>query len=259
MPAQDLDAQVSNGDGVRCQNLTKYFGGVQALGDVSINLTPGEVLCLVGDNGAGKSTLSNIISGQLRPDAGEMWIDGTKQRHLTPRRALELGISVVPQTLALCDNLNASQNVMLGFEPVWFRLGPLRFIDSPRSRQEARAGIEEIGVNLDSVDVPVRRLSGGQRQAIAIARAMVRGTRVVIFDEPTAALGVHQTEATLQLIKRIATRGVAVLMISHALPDVMLIADRIVGLRHGEVILNKVARETTEDEVEAAMGLRTER
>jgi ABC-type sugar transport system ATPase subunit len=242
---------------VSCQEITKYFGAVRAVGNASLSLTAGKVLCLVGDNGAGKSTLSKVLCGQLRPDAGELWVDGVRQPHLTPRRAIELGIAVVPQTLALCDNLNATQNVMLGYEPAWLRVGPLRFVDSRRSRREARARIDEIGVRLDSMDTSVRRMSGGQRQAIALARAMVRGSKAIIFDEPTAALGVHQTEATIELIKRVAARGIAVMVISHSLPDVVAVADRIVGLRHGETIMNVDARDVSEAEVAVAMGLRT--
>jgi ABC-type sugar transport system ATPase subunit len=249
-----------DGDVVQCENVTKLFGGVQALRSVSLSMKAGEVLCLVGDNGAGKSTLSKIIAGQLRPDAGEISIGGVKQPRLTPRRALELGISVVPQTLSLCDNLNASQNVMLGNEEVWLRIGPFRFVDGRRNRAEALTRLEGV-ISLHRLDVtiPVRRLSGGQRQAIAIVRAMVRGTKAIIFDEPTAALGVRQTEATLDLVRQVAARGIAVLAISHTLPDVMAIANRIVALRHGEVIMDKPIEATDEDEIAAAMALRTTR
>jgi simple sugar transport system ATP-binding protein len=242
---------------VRALNITKYFGAVRALGNACLSLYPGKVLCLVGDNGAGKSTLSKIVCGQLRPDAGDLLVDGVAQPHLTPRRALSLGIAVVPQTLALCDNLTAAQNVMLGCEPTWLRVGPLGFVESRRSRREARARINEIGVNLDSLDVSVRRMSGGERQAIAIARAMVRGRRVIVFDEPTAALGVHQTEATLELVKRVALQGIAVMVISHSLPDVMAVADRIVALRHGETIMDEDTASVREADVADAMGLRT--
>jgi ABC-type sugar transport system ATPase subunit len=261
MPSAEAEVADIDECPLRCVGLTKYFGGVQALGDVSLTINAGEIVCVVGDNGAGKSTLSKIISGQLQPDAGELWIDNVQRPHLTPRRALELGISVVPQTLALCDNLNASQNVMLGKEPVWLRLGPLRFIDSQRMRKEALERIQRLAVGLETLDLrkPVRSLSGGQRQAIAIGRAMVRGTKLIIFDEPTAALGVRQTEATLDLIRQVAARNIGVMVISHTLPDVMALADRVIGLRHGEIILDKPLSDTDEMEVAEAMALRIAR
>lgn len=242
---------------ISCANIVKFFGGVEALGNVHFSLNAGEVVCLVGDNGAGKSTLSKILCGQMRPDAGELLINGVRHTNLTPRRALELGIASVPQTLALCDNLNASQNVMLGCEPARLRIGPLGFLESRRARREAQARLDEVGVDLPRHDVSVRRMSGGQRQAIAIARAMVRGTKVIVFDEPTAALGVRQTEATLNVIRRVAAQGVAVLVISHSLPEVMAVAHRIVALKLGETIMDTPAAEANEMDVAVAMGLRT--
>lgn len=240
---------------MRCVGITKYFGGVQALAEVSLSLYAGEIVCLVGDNGAGKTTLSKIICGQLHSDAGELWIGGMKRPRLTPRGALELGIAIVPQDLALCDNLGASENVMLGTEPTRLRLGPIRVLDSRQSRRLARTHIQEVGVRIENLDVPVRTLSGGQRQAVAISRAMVRGKTLVVFDEPTAALGVRQTEATLQLIRRVAERRIAVMVISHNVKEVMAVADRIVALHLGEVIMDKPVAETTAQEVSAAMSL----
>jgi ABC-type sugar transport system ATPase subunit len=242
---------------ISCASIVKFFGGVVALANIDLSLHAGEIVCLVGDNGAGKSTLSKILCGQMRPDAGELLINGTPRTNLTPRRALDLGIASVPQTLALCDNLNATQNVMLGCEPARLRLGPLHFLESRRARREAKVRLDEVGVHLPGHDVSVRRMSGGQRQAIAIARAMVRGTKVIVFDEPTAALGVRQTEATLNVIRRVAAQGVAVLVVSHSLPDVMAVADRIVALKLGEKIMDTLAGETKETDVAMAMGLRT--
>jgi ABC-type sugar transport system ATPase subunit len=245
---------------VECRNVTKLFGGVQALANVSLTMKAGEIVCLVGDNGAGKTTLSKILIGQLQPEAGEISINGVGQSRLTPRRALELGITIVPQTLALCENLNATQNVMLGNEAVSLRVGPIRLIDSRRNRTAGLEWLKEV-IDLQRLDSkqPVRMLSGGQRQAIAIVRAMARGTTAIIFDEPTAALGIHQTEATLELVRSVAARNVAVMVISHTLPDVMAVADRIVALRHGEVIMDKSIGATNEDEVATAMSLRTHR
>lgn len=239
---------------VRCVSITKYFGGVQALANVSIKLHAGEVVCLVGDNGAGKTTLSKIICGQLHADAGELWVGGHLRPHLSPRDALELGIAIVPQDLALCENLGASENVMLGHEPVHLGLGPIRLLDSRRARREAQRHINEVGVEIEKLDMPVRAMSGGQRQAIAISRAMVRGRTLIVFDEPTAALGVRQTEATLDLIRRVAGRQIAVMVISHSLKDVMTVADRIIALRLGQVIMDKPIGQTTTQEVSAAMS-----
>lgn len=245
-----------NRDVASCEGIVKYFGGVQALADVSLTLRAGEVLCLVGDNGAGKSTLTKMFSGQLRPDAGTIGVEGEEPRsHMTVRSAIASGIAVVPQALALCDNLDVASNVLLGCEPVRARIGPFRLMDSRGAVAEARRRVAEVGSTIERVDQPVRDLSGGQRQAVAIARAMVRGRRLIIFDEPTAALGVHQTKATLDLIRDVAGKGVAVLVVTHSLPDVMAIADRVVALRHGEVILSAAINETDGDEVADAMGL----
>jgi simple sugar transport system ATP-binding protein len=156
---------------LRCARITKYFGGVRALNDVSLEIFTHELVAFVGDNGAGKSTLVKTLSGIIQPDEGEIWFDGTQIHHLTPHRAREIGIETVYQDLALCDNLGAAANVTLGREPVRFRIGPLRFMDFRREQREARQRISEVGINLEDYVGPVRRLSGGQRQAIAITRA----------------------------------------------------------------------------------------
>jgi ABC-type sugar transport system ATPase subunit len=237
---------------VRCIGVTKFYAGVQALGDVSLELAAGECVCLVGDNGAGKSTLVKILSGIMAPDRGEVQIDG-RPVALSRQAARQHGIEAVYQDLALCDTLGAVANVMLGQEPIRFKLGPLRFIDWKAATQGATKRIREIGIELDDPTMPVRRLSGGQRQAIAIARATVRGHRMVIFDEPTAALGVRQTKTTLELVRRVADQGVAVVMISHNLDDVFSVADRIVALRLGRVTLDAHLDDTSREEVVACM------
>jgi ABC-type sugar transport system ATPase subunit len=242
-----------NAPHIRCVGISKYFGGVQALNNITLELFPGQVVALVGDNGAGKSTLVKIISGIHQPDEGEIWVGDTKLSHLTPLAAREYGIETVYQHLSLCDNLDAASNVMLGQEPVRFQLGPLKFVDKKRAVELARAQINEVGVNLDDFTRPVRGLSGGQRQAVAIARAMVKAHRLVMFDEPTAALGVRQTKATLELVRRTARRGVAVILITHNLDDVLAVADRIVALRLGQMTLDKPSESTTREEVVACM------
>lgn len=218
-----------------------------------MDLIPGEIIALVGDNGAGKSTLVKILSGIYQPDEGSIWLGETEVRHLDPGRAREFGIETVYQQLYLCDNLGAAANVMLGREPVRTRFGPLRFIDNKRSIREAGKHIAELGIELDNMIAPVRRLSGGQRQAIAIARATVNAHRLIQFDEPTAALGVRQTRATLDLIQRVAARGVAVIVISHNLDDVFAVASRIVALRLGGICLNTPVGQTTREQVVACM------
>jgi simple sugar transport system ATP-binding protein len=238
---------------VRCVDITKYFGGVQALNAVSLDLQPGQVVALVGDNGAGKSTLVKILSGIYQPDEGEIWIGATKVNHLNPQRAREFGIETVYQHLSLCDNLDAAANVVLGQEPARLRFGPFRFIDKQRSIEEARRRIAEVGISLDDYATPVRSLSGGQRQAVAIARAMVKAHRLIMFDEPTAALGVRQTKATLDLVRRVADQGMAVVLISHNLDDVLAVADRVVALRLGRMTLDKPLKSTSREEIVACM------
>jgi ABC-type sugar transport system ATPase subunit len=238
---------------MRCVGLNKYFGGVRALNDVTLDLHAGELVCLVGDNGAGKSTFAKLLSGVHQPDEGQIWLDGERVEGLTPHRARDLGIEIVYQHLALCDNLSAVANVTLGQEPVRFRLGPIRFIDRKAAEQEARQRIADVGTRIPDLSSPVRRLSGGQRQGVAIARATVRGHRLIVLDEPTAALGVTQTKATLELARRVADGGVAVVMITHNLDDVFAVADRVVAFRLGGVSLDAPLAATTREEVVACM------
>jgi ABC-type sugar transport system ATPase subunit len=238
---------------LRCVGIAKYFGAVRALNHVNLEVRPGEVVALVGDNGAGKSTLVKIISGVYRPDAGEIWLGDRMVKHLTPTQARAWGIETVHQHLALCDNLDAAANVVLGREPVSFRLGPFRFVNWKKAIAEARDGIDELGVRLDSYTMPVRRFSGGQRQAVSIARAHVRGARLVLFDEPTAALGVRQKKTTLDLIKRVAERGLGVLLISHNLDEIYAVTHRIVVLRLGAVVLEGATASVRRDQAVLAM------
>ena len=238
---------------VRCRNLVKYFGGVRALSDVSVDLWAGQLTCLVGDNGAGKSTFAKMLSGLNQPDSGEIWLNDEQIHGLTPKRARALGIEIVYQHLALCDNLNSVDNVMLGQEPIRFRVGPFRFIDRRAAGEEATRRIDAVGTRIPNLTTPVRRLSGGQRQGVAIARATVRGHRMIVLDEPTAALGVRQTKATLDLAHRVVESGVSVVMITHSLDDVFAVADRVIAFRRGEVVLDTPIEETNREEVVACM------
>ena len=240
---------------VRCVDVTKWFGGVQALRGVTLDVFPGQVLGLVGDNGAGKSTLVKILSGLHHPDSGELWIGDEQIHGLSPHAARALGIETVYQDLALCDNLDASANVTLGQEPMKFRIGPFAVVDKKRAMALTKERLTVVGARLPDMHASVRRLSGGQRQAIAIARATVTAHRMIMFDEPTAALGIAQRHTTLELIRGVADQGVAVIVISHNLEDVFNVSDRIVGLRLGEITLDAPVAETTHEEVMACMTM----
>jgi simple sugar transport system ATP-binding protein len=259
-PASRRDGQPQAGrragDGgpvIECKDVKKTFGGVRALKGASISLYPGEVVALVGDNGAGKSTLVKILGGTYTPDSGSIVIDETVLTHLTPHQASQHGIEVVYQDLALCDNLTADGNIVLGREPVRFTFLGLRFTDGKRAKQVGREQIARLGAQVPNWDMPVRQLSGGQRQALAIARAMISGHRLIVLDEPTAALGVKQTQATLELVRSIAAQNVAVMLIMHNLDQIFEVSDRIVVLRHGAICLNKKVAGTSKEEVVAHM------
>lgn len=246
------------GDGARetvvsTRNLNKFFGGVRALSDVSVDIHAGQVLALVGDNGAGKSTFTRMIAGLDQHDSGDLYYGGELVTRPNARLAQKYGIEVVPQHLALCDNLSASMNVVLGNPPLKWHIGKFGWIDRKASRALARQSIGEVGAQLQDYDVQIRRMSGGQRQAIAIGRALLRGGRMVIFDEPTAALGVRQRETTLALIRQVADRGLAALMISHSIDDVYSVADRVVAFRLGRVVLDSDIGKTTKEEIRLAM------
>ena len=232
------------------RKLTKRFGRVQALDGVDIAVHAGSVLALLGDNGAGKSTLVNLLSGAHAPDSGDILIDGNPVTLATPREAGEAGIETVYQDLALCDNLTVVQNLFLGRERgkgLW----PFRriFLDHPSMEREARQAFESLGANMPSLQSQVSNLSGGQRQAVAIARAVVWRRRIVLFDEPTAALGVEQTKNVHRLIKRLRDRGVGIVMISHNMTDVFAVADRMTILRRGRRIADMDPRHCTPDDV----------
>jgi len=209
--------------------IVKHFGGLTALGGVDISLCRGEIVGLVGDNGAGKSTFVKILSGVLAPDAGEVRIEGRAVSIDSPQRALQLGISTVFQDLALVNERDVAHNMFLGQEPCRF----LFFVDRRRMMREAKQTIAALRVGLPSVRAKVSSLSGGQRQAIAVARAWQRGGQITLLDEPTAALGVREASKVKDLMITLRSQGHALLLISHNLESVFELADRIVVLRHG--------------------------
>jgi D-xylose transport system ATP-binding protein len=240
-------------EGLRLEAVSKHFGGIRALTGVSLAVAYGETLGIVGENGAGKSTLMKIIAGVMPPDHGTISLDGTTVHFRSPADSARLGIAMVYQDLALCDNLDAVANMFLGSEIV-----PWRVPGARRSRGQMRRATEEVldrlGIKLRSLDIPVGQLSGGQRQAIAVGRAVMRDPKVVIFDEPTAALAVNQREQVVQLIRRLRAAGHAVLVVSHELSDVLSVSDRIVALRLGTVAAEfTVADGISERDLVAAM------
>jgi ABC-type sugar transport system ATPase subunit len=226
------------------------FGGVEALKHVSLKLLPGEVLALAGDNGAGKSTLIKIISGVYRADEGELLFDGTPLLLRDPQDARAQGIETIYQDLALADNLDVGSNIFLGREPVRRQLG-FQVIDRPRMAQVAREVLERLDIVIPERKLggPVKMLSGGQRQAIAIGRAIYWDARVLVMDEPTAALGVPEQRKVMELIRALKAQGVSVILISHNLHDIFAIADRIVVLRRGEVAGERQVQQTNGDEI----------
>lgn len=233
------------------RGLTKRFGGVTALSDVSFDLHRGEVLALAGDNGAGKSTLIKAISGVHRADEGEIVYKGERIELSNPRHAREIGIETIYQDLALADNLDVGANVFLGREPIVKALGFLPRLDRRRMRAAAAEVLEtlEIDIAPGKLNLPVRSLSGGQRQAVAIGRAIYWKAELLIMDEPTAALGVPEQRKVVELIHRLKRQGVSIIFISHNLIDIFAVADRIMVLRRGQKAGERRPAETTHDEV----------
>jgi D-xylose transport system ATP-binding protein len=230
--------------------VTKRFGAVQALSDVHMDVRAGEVVALVGDNGAGKSTLVKVISGVYSPDEGDITFAGRKVTVGGPSEAQALGIATVFQDLALCDNLDVVANLFLGQEK---RLGV--FIDEVHMEKEAWRLLRTLSAKIPSVRIPIASLSGGQRQTVAIARSLVGSPKIVMLDEPTAALGVAQTAEVLNLVERLREHGLGVILISHNMADVQAVADRIVVLRLGRNAAEfNVADATTEQLVAAITG-----
>ncbi len=232
-------------------NLSKRFGGVHALENVSFELYPGEVLALAGDNGAGKSTLIKTIAGVYRADEGAISFKGEPVSFADPREARNAGIETIYQDLALSDNLDVGANVFLGREPERKLFGLLPAIDRRKMRAESRDVLKLLDIEIrdDALTQPVRSLSGGQRQAVAIGRAVFWNATVLIMDEPTAALGVPEQRKVISLIKSLKERNVAVIFISHNLSDIFAVADRIVVLRRGKVAGVRAIGETDGDEV----------
>lgn len=218
------------------RGIVKRFGHVVALNGADFELYPGEISAIIGDNGAGKTTLIKMLSGALHPDEGEIRLDGDRVHFRSPRDARNVGIETVYQELAVAPALDIAANIFLGREARW--PGPfgavLRMMDKRRMRREAAKHFEELKIGVQSITQPVENLSGGQRQGVAVARAAKWARRVAIMDEPTAALGVKETRQVLELIRRVRASGLPVIIISHDMPHVFELADRILIMRLGK-------------------------
>jgi simple sugar transport system ATP-binding protein len=236
---------------VRLRGVEKRFGSIHALRGVDLDLWPGEVLGLVGDNAAGKSTLTKIVSGAYQPDGGSIELDGAPVAFAAPAEARARRIEMVYQDLSLCDTVDVAGNLFLGREPVRRVLG-WPFLDKPRMRAEAARHLDDLDISVPNLDALVAQLSGGQRQAIAIARAAAFAPRVLIMDEPTSALAVAEVEAVLALIRRLAGQGVAVVLITHRLQDLFRVCDRIAVMYEG---LKVAERRIGETDLEDLVGL----
>jgi len=241
---------------LRARAIVKHYGHVEALRGADLEVMPGEIHALLGDNGAGKSTLAKALSGVLSPDSGTIEFKGQEVSFHSPRAAQDAGIETVYQDLALAGTLDPGQNVFLGREPLVKGIrGRLGFVDRAEMRRRTVAELELLGITLPSLGSAVESLSGGQRQAVAIARAAVWGTSMLIMDEPTAALGVAQTEFVQQLMRRVRDeRGLSILLISHNMPEVFAVADRVTIMRLGTSALTCPVGELSTERLLAVMA-----
>ena len=227
--------------------ISRRFGAIQALSGVDLTIGAGEAIGLMGDNGAGKSTLAKIIAGNFPPTSGTIIMDGREVRFAKPIDARNAGIEIVYQDLALCDNLTAAANVFLGRE-LKRRLGPVKILDYPAMYRRAGELFQELKSETRSRDL-VRQMSGGQRQAVAIARTRLSDPKLVLMDEPTAAISVRQVAEVLDLIQRLKDSNHAVILISHRMPDVFSVCDRVAVLRRGRKVADKETAQSSPEEV----------
>jgi simple sugar transport system ATP-binding protein len=229
------------------RNVSKSFGAIHAVSDISLSIEPGEVVGLMGDNGAGKSTLVKLIAGNFPPTDGEVLVDGEACHFHKPIEARAKGIEVVYQDLALADNLTAAQNVFLGREQnkgIW----PFRVLDKQAMIDRSAELFDELKSETRPRDL-VKKMSGGQRQAVAIARTRLSNAKLVLMDEPTAAISVRQVAQVLELIRRLKHQDVAVILISHRMPDVFAVSDRIIVMRRGAKVADKATVSTSPEEI----------
>ncbi|GLQ78730.1 ABC transporter ATP-binding protein [Mesorhizobium huakuii] len=228
-------------------NISKHFGAIQAVNDVSLSIEPGQVVGLMGDNGAGKSTLVKMIAGNFHASHGTMRMDGKELILNKPAEARQHGIEIVHQDLALCNNLTAAANVYLGRE-LRRGIGPFRILDYAAMYKRAGQLFAELKSETRPRDL-VKQMSGGQRQAVAIARTMLSQAKIVLMDEPTAAISVRQVAEVLNLIRHLRDQGIAVVLISHRMPDVFDVADRVIVMRRGRKVADKAIASSSPEEV----------
>jgi simple sugar transport system ATP-binding protein len=237
---------------LEARGLVKHYGNVLALDSANFTAYPGEVVALIGDNGAGKSTLVKTLSGVTRPDAGQILVEGSPVSFSSPLDARKYGIETVYQDLALAPDLDAAANLHLGREIYrWFK--PLHVLDKAEMRRRAVTAFADLGIQLPDVTAPVGTLSGGQRQSVAVARAVAYASRIIFMDEPTAALGVVQRERVLENIRRVRDRGITVVLISHNMPEVLAVSDRVEVLRMGRRVARFTTSQTSVDQLVSAM------
>jgi D-xylose transport system ATP-binding protein len=232
------------------RGVSKFFGPVTALSDIDLTLHRGEVLALLGDNGAGKSTLVRILSGLHKPDVGELLLDGVPTSFARPAEARQAGIETVYQDLALFDNLTAAENFFVGREPsgpTW--LGALGWVNKREMKRRTAERLRDMTVGIKDPSMPVGLMSGGQRQAIAVARAEQFASKIIILDEPTAALGVRETRSVVDIIKSLPAKGVSVILITHNMQQAIELADRAVVLRQGHKVGEVAATAANEQEI----------
>jgi ABC-type sugar transport system ATPase subunit len=238
------------------RKLTKRFGGLVAVNDLNWDVYPGEVVALLGDNGAGKSTLIKCVSGVHQPDEGEIRFEGRLSHFARPMDARRQGIETIYQDLALANNLDVSANIFLGREvKKRYLTGLIKTLDEQMMLRESQAALESLAIQFPSLTQPIESLSGGQRQAVAIARAVYWDARLMIMDEPTNNLGVPEQQKVLELIRKLRNQGVPVILITHTLPDVFAVSDRLMVMRRGRKVTEKRTAEThTQELVQYMVG-----
>ena len=261
-PSNTETASATAGSGenlVEMVGIYKSFGGLHALKDVNLHVGYREVVGLVGDNAAGKSTLMKILTGAYNADAGTIRFDGRQVDIRRPQDSRKLGIEMIYQDLGLCPKRNVPANLFLGREQVKLSLGVVNILDWPRMKRDTATILDNLHINIKQLDRPVEKLSGGQRQAVAIGRAVSFEPKLVIMDEPTASLALKEVGAVLDLIGSLRGRGISVILISHRLQDVFQVADRIAVLRGGELVASHPTPEISMDDVVSLMFLGRER
>jgi len=231
------------------RGLTKRFGGLTAVDHVHLQVFPGEVVGLLGDNGAGKSTLIKMVSGVYHPDEGQILFQGTEVRLASPAGALELGIETLYQDLALAENLDVFSNIFMGREKTKRFLGLIPVLDHDTMHAESKKVLNRLEIEIPSLRKLIKTLSGGQRQAVAIGRSIYWNAKLLIMDEPTAALGVQEQRKVLDLVRLLRSQGIPVIIISHQMYDIFAVTDRLVVMRRGKKVAERITKETNTDEV----------